>query len=155
MSLYNNVNLGLWFDSVRKAKQSCYTPWWRLRERRYSSYSFLALTLDGGEWSASRPGRALLWGKDRGTHCTVGWVGPRASLDTEGRGKILFACRESNPGLPVLSQSYPGSDLIHYSALNRLKVFHLTLSEHLCSNENIGPCCDWVQHIYFWGLTVV
>jgi hypothetical protein len=30
-------------------------------ERMYSSYSFT--TLDGGEWSTSRPGRALLPGK--------------------------------------------------------------------------------------------
>jgi hypothetical protein len=28
-------------------------------ERRYSSYSFTTSALDGGEWSASRPGRAL------------------------------------------------------------------------------------------------
>jgi hypothetical protein len=28
-------------------------------EKRYSSYSFLTSALDGGEWSASRPGRAL------------------------------------------------------------------------------------------------
>jgi hypothetical protein len=31
--------------------------------RRYSSYSFLTSELDGGEWSASRPGRALPPGK--------------------------------------------------------------------------------------------
>jgi hypothetical protein len=30
-----------------------------LGERRYSSYSFLTSALNGGEWSASRPGRAL------------------------------------------------------------------------------------------------
>jgi hypothetical protein len=30
-----------------------------LGERRYSSYSFLTSALEGGEWSASRPGRAL------------------------------------------------------------------------------------------------
>jgi hypothetical protein len=41
-------------------KVSRYKPWRRLRgERRYSSYSFLTSALDGGEWSASRPGRAL------------------------------------------------------------------------------------------------
>jgi hypothetical protein len=40
------------------------------RERRYSSYSFLTSVLDGGEWSASGPGRALPPGKD-----------PRYSLD--------------------------------------------------------------------------
>jgi hypothetical protein len=28
-------------------------------ERRYSSYSFLTSALEGGEWSASHPGRAL------------------------------------------------------------------------------------------------
>jgi len=33
-------------------------------EKRYSSYSFLTSALDGGEWSASRPGRALTPGKD-------------------------------------------------------------------------------------------
>jgi hypothetical protein len=32
-------------------------------ESRYSSYSFTTSALDGGEWSASRPGRALPPGK--------------------------------------------------------------------------------------------
>jgi hypothetical protein len=32
-------------------------------ERRYSSYSFSTSALDEGEWSASRPGRALTPGK--------------------------------------------------------------------------------------------
>jgi hypothetical protein len=32
-------------------------------ERRYSSYSFVTSALDGGELSASRPGRALPPGK--------------------------------------------------------------------------------------------
>jgi hypothetical protein len=32
--------------------------------KRYSSYSFLNSALDRGEWSASRPGRALPRGKD-------------------------------------------------------------------------------------------
>jgi hypothetical protein len=46
-----------------KPKQSRYTPWWRLVVR-YSSYSFSTSVLDGGEWSASRPGSALPRGKD-------------------------------------------------------------------------------------------
>jgi hypothetical protein len=37
-----------------------------------------------------------------GTHCTGGWVGPRAGLDTEARGKILCPCRGSNPVRPVV-----------------------------------------------------
>jgi hypothetical protein len=46
-----------------KKKQSRYTPWMRLGERRYSSYSFTTSALDGGEWSASRPGRAFTPGE--------------------------------------------------------------------------------------------
>jgi hypothetical protein len=81
-----------------------------LGERRYSSYSFLTSALEGVEWSASRPGRAL----PPGYLYIGGWVGPRAGLDAEVRGKILCLCRESNPGRPVRSQtlillSYPGS----------------------------------------------
>jgi hypothetical protein len=45
-------------------------------------------------------------GKDPGAHCTGGWVGPRAGLDTEATGKILCPCRGSNPGRPARSQTY-------------------------------------------------
>jgi hypothetical protein len=53
-------------------------------------------------------------GKGPGTLCTGGWVGPKAGLDVEARGKILCLCRGSNPGRPVRNQtlhclSYPGS----------------------------------------------
>jgi hypothetical protein len=67
-------------------------------DRRYSSYSFSTSALDGGEWSASRPGRAFT----PGTHCTGSWVGPRAGRDTETRGKIRCPCRGSNPDRPVV-----------------------------------------------------
>jgi hypothetical protein len=71
--------------------------------RRYSSYSFSTSALDGGEWSASRPGRAFTPGEwTPGTHWTGGWVGPRAGLDTEVRGKIFCPRRESNPDRPVV-----------------------------------------------------
>jgi hypothetical protein len=84
--------------SYKKVKQSRYTPWRRFGERRYSSYSFTTSSLDGSEWSASRPGRAFTPGeRTPGTHWTGGWVGPRAGLDTEFRGKILCLCRGSNP----------------------------------------------------------
>jgi hypothetical protein len=49
-----------------------------------------------------------------GTHCTGGWVSPRAGLDAEARRKILCLCWGLNLGRPVRSQtlywlSYPGS----------------------------------------------
>jgi hypothetical protein len=74
-----------------KKKQSCPATrhGGRKGERRYSSYSYLISALDGGEWSASRPGRALPREKDPGTHCTGGWVDPRDGLDPGDRRKIL------------------------------------------------------------------
>jgi hypothetical protein len=47
----------------KKLKLSRYTTWRRRGERRYTSYSYSTSALDGGEWSASRPGRALPLGK--------------------------------------------------------------------------------------------
>jgi hypothetical protein len=54
--------------------------------------------------SGQRHAPAALYprGKDPGTHCTGGWVGPRAGLDTEARGKILCPCRGSNPDRPIV-----------------------------------------------------
>jgi hypothetical protein len=53
---------------------TCYEGAWG--ERRYSSYSYLTSALDGGEWSASRPGCALPPGKGPPvpTGQEAGWV---------------------------------------------------------------------------------
>jgi hypothetical protein len=48
-------------------------------------------------WPRFSPGERI-----PGTHCTVGWVGPRAGLDTEVRRKILRLCRGSNLDHPVI-----------------------------------------------------
>jgi hypothetical protein len=37
-----------------------------------------------------------------GTRWIGGWVGLRAFLDTDARGKIICLCRGSNPDLPVV-----------------------------------------------------
>jgi hypothetical protein len=77
-------------------------------ERRYSSYSFLISVLDGGEWSASRPGRALPLGTDPGIHRTGGWVGLRAGLNREVREKNplpLPGIEPRSPGSPVPGQT--------------------------------------------------
>jgi hypothetical protein len=60
-------------------------------ERRYSSNSFVTLALDGDEWSASCPGRALPLipiGQEAGWAPELVW--------TEARGKILCLFRGSN-----------------------------------------------------------
>jgi hypothetical protein len=48
--------------------------------------------------SGQRHAPAALYPRERtsGTHCTGDWVGPRAGLDAEARGKILCLCRGSN-----------------------------------------------------------
>jgi hypothetical protein len=83
-----------------KLKLYQYTPWRRLRERRYSSYSFMTSALYRAEWSASRPSRALAPGKGPPvpTGHEAGWD---RSLDTEVRGKILLYLSWIEPRSPV------------------------------------------------------
>jgi hypothetical protein len=67
------------------------------------------LILDGGEWSASHPGRFILKERAPGTHWIGGWVDPRAILDTVVKRKISSLCQESNPRTPIvhpLAQRY-------------------------------------------------
>jgi hypothetical protein len=84
-------------------KQSRYTPWRRLRERRYSSYSFSTSALDGGEWSASRPGRALP--PEKGPPVPIvqeaGWA-PEPVWTKRLEEKSFAPCRGSNPDRPVV-----------------------------------------------------
>jgi hypothetical protein len=47
-------------------------------------------------------------GKDHGTHCTGGWVDPRARLHTEAGGRIfspLLGIEPRSPGRPARSQT--------------------------------------------------
>jgi hypothetical protein len=62
----------------------------------YSSYSFMTSALDGASDQLHVPAVFHPRGRTPGTHCTGGWLGLRAGLDTETREKILCHCRESN-----------------------------------------------------------
>jgi hypothetical protein len=85
-----------------KLKLSHYTP----RRRLEGEEVWLLLILDLGTrwwWVVSvlplplfTPGEST-----PGTHCTAGWAGHRAGLDTEARGKILSP-------LPVIEPRSPG-----------------------------------------------
>jgi hypothetical protein len=86
-----------------KVKQSRYTPCRRLAERRYSSYSFTTSAVDGGEWSASRPSRALaLW---KGPPVPIGqenvWA-PALVWTQRLEEKSFRLCRGSNLDRPVV-----------------------------------------------------
>jgi hypothetical protein len=72
---------------------------------RYSSTHSLTSALDGGDWSASRPGRFNSGETAPCTHCIGGWVGPRAVLDAMVK-KIPNPRRESNPRTPIVQFVY-------------------------------------------------
>jgi hypothetical protein len=70
---------------------------------------FLTSALDGGDWSASRPGRFT-----PGTQCLWGCLGPTSGLETLEKRNISCPCLELNPGRPARSPSlnqlsYPDS----------------------------------------------
>jgi hypothetical protein len=52
--------------------------------------SFLTSALDGGEWSASCPGRFTREERDPGTHWIGGWVGLSAGMDVVEKRTILL-----------------------------------------------------------------
>jgi hypothetical protein len=62
----------------------------------YSSMHSLTSALDGGEWSASLPGRFTRRERAPGTHWTGGWVGPRAVLDAMVKRKIPSISKHVN-----------------------------------------------------------
>jgi hypothetical protein len=67
----------------------------------YSTHSLTA-ALDGGEWSASRPGRFTPRERATVTHWIEGWVGPRAGLNAVVKRKILSPRWESNTITPIV-----------------------------------------------------
>jgi hypothetical protein len=73
-----------------------------LGEWRYSSTHSLTSALNGGEWSASRPGRFTPRETAPGAHWIGGFVGPRAVLDAMVKGKIPSPRRELSPRTPIV-----------------------------------------------------
>jgi hypothetical protein len=63
---------------------------------------YLTSALDGGEWSASRPGRFIPRERAPVTHWIGDRVGPRAVLHTVVKRKIPSPRRESNPITPMV-----------------------------------------------------
>jgi hypothetical protein len=129
-------------------KLSRYTPTWRLGWEEVQLLLFLDLGTRRG-WVVSimpRP-RFTPGQRAHGTHCTGGWVGPRAGLDAETRGKILCPCRGSNPGRPVRSQSlywlsYPAPvDRVLVANLRSYNIFIF----HVSINTRMNNKRRWIN----------
>jgi hypothetical protein len=96
-------------------------------EWRYSSTHSLSSALDGGEWSASHPGRFTPREGAPDTLWIGGWVDPRASLDTVSKETNSqpppgFESRSSyRPGRSqsLYRLSYPGCISLH----NKMRKF--------------------------------
>jgi hypothetical protein len=108
-------------------KRSHYTPWTALGGRGGVLPTVFLFNLDTRrKWVVSITPRPRFTPGERapGTHCTGGWVGPRAGLAAEDREKILYLCRRSNPGRPVRSQTLYW---LNYSAHSDLSAFMLRI----------------------------
>jgi hypothetical protein len=91
------------FEECLPQKQSHYTPWKRLGREEVQ----LLLIIDlGARWGRIVNVTPRPWfnsgERNPNTHCTGGWMGPRADLVTEARGKIFRLCRGSNLDHPVV-----------------------------------------------------
>jgi hypothetical protein len=69
---------------------------------KYSSYSFMTSTLDEGQWSASRPGRALPTGKGPRYPLDRRLGGPQSRSGHMLKEKSFCLCRGSKPDRPVV-----------------------------------------------------
>jgi hypothetical protein len=82
---------------------------------------FLTSALDGGEWSASRPGSFTPGERAPATHLIGSWVDPKAGLGDVGKRKFLtLPGLELRPlGRPARSQSLYG---LYYHRKTRIKL---------------------------------
>jgi hypothetical protein len=77
--------------TLKKLKLSHYTPRKRLGGEDVKLLLIFDLGTRWDEWSALRPGKRTF-----DTHCTGGWVGPNAGLDTEEKS---FASAEDRTSI--------------------------------------------------------
>jgi hypothetical protein len=101
---------------IKKSKLSRHKPWMSLEGEKV--YSYLTSVLDGGEWSASLPGRVLPPGeRTPGIHWTGGWVGPRAGLDAEAGRKSSASVGGRTPVVQSVVRHYTRGCTVHRNAL--------------------------------------
>jgi hypothetical protein len=100
---------------------------------------YVTSALDGGGWSAWRPGSFTPGEKAPGNHCIGGWMGPRFGLDAVDKRKILY-WRESNPGRSARSPSlyrlsYPDSHICYTPHVEKLSVRTARISTDIWTRD--------------------
>jgi hypothetical protein len=125
-------------NAIIKLKLSHYRPRMHMGGEKVWPLLILNLGTRWGKRSESRPGRALApCERTPGTHFSGGWVGPRAGLDTEARGKILSPL----PGIEPRSSGRPCcSRVTRLAALHKLStVSRVTwFSSPVCNLRLLG-----------------
>jgi len=66
-------------------------------------HAFLTSALDGGQWSASRPGRFTPRERGPGTHWIGGWVGPIVGLNAVAKRKIPASAGNRTPVVQLVA----------------------------------------------------
>jgi hypothetical protein len=95
--------------------------------------AFLTSALDGGEWSASRPGRFIPRERAPGTRWIGGWMGPRVGLDAVVKRKIPTPCRDSNPHHPAHSRIK-----LYFFYVSILGILDRIRKGHMSRDSSIG-----------------
>jgi hypothetical protein len=109
--------------------------------------------------SATPRPRFTLWERTYGTHCTGGWVGPRASLDTKATGNIISPLSGIEPrssgrlarNHTLYWLSYPAHSYLIYSQIFSILID--TISTINCRGVKIHTKRRAVERYYlFFGL---
>jgi hypothetical protein len=121
-----------------KVKQSRFMPWRCLGGEEYSCYSFTTSALDGGEWSASRPGRILALGKGPPVPIgqETGWA-PMPAWTQRLEEKFFGFCLGSNLDRPVVQ---PVVRLVLVLAPN--------CKQHILSPVKVRKLCYSLAELY-------
>jgi hypothetical protein len=98
--------------------------------------------------SGQRHTPAALYPRERtpGIHLVGGWVGLRAGLDIEARGKIIFLCRGSNFVCRACSQtlywlSYPSSHWVCWRSVSKVTGYSMDKQDSVYAKGQ-GPRSD-------------
>jgi hypothetical protein len=138
-TIRRTVELSLCFNWARR-HEYVLGEWW------YSSTPSLTSALDGGEWSASRPGRFTRRERAPRIHWIGGWMGTRAVLDAVVKRKISSPCWVSNPRSFSPDQSYTTElPRVPISFCNILKCFPFAATY---LHETVFSCYDATKTKY-------